>query len=194
MTNDDQERNRSASASGAEASEGVGQQAKAYAERIAGQVKQQGRSMFDDRRESIAHQMESVAHAFRTTADRLDGEGQEQVGRYVDMAAERIESLGGQLRNKSIGALFNDVQDMGRRAPGAFFAGSLVAGFLLARFLKSSSERRHGQEGRYRADWAADVPQGGASYGDERASVMPGSPGTGPATGNPIGGNPYGNR
>lgn len=118
-----------------------------YAQDMAARAKERGRSLFEQQKEAAARQMGTVADAFRSTAGRLQGEGQSQAGRYVNIAAERLESLGQQMRTKDMDALIGDAENLGRRAPGAFFAGSVVAGFLFARFLKSSSQRRHAASG-----------------------------------------------
>lgn len=141
-------------------------QAKDYTKDMAGRAKEQGRSMFEEQKDSAARQVDSAAHAFRNTAEQLQGEGQSQTGRYVGMFAEQLESLGGQLRNKNLDSLIRDAEDLGRRSPGVFLAGSVVAGFLLARFLKSSAQHPHGQE-TSRSDWRSDF-----SYsGDTSASM-----------------------
>jgi len=121
--------------------------AKHYAEDMAGRAKEQGRTMFEQQKHSAARQVDSVAHAFRGAAIQLRNEEQSQASQYVTMAADRLESFGQQLRHKNMDTLIDDVENLGRRAPGTFFAGSVVAGFLFARFLKSSAERRHGQAG-----------------------------------------------
>lgn len=120
-------------------------EAKEYAKDMAGRAKDQSRSMFEQRKHTAASQVDSVAHAFRSAADQLRGDDQSQAGRYVTMAAERLESLSDQLRHKDLDTLMRDAEDLGRRAPMAFFAGSVAAGFLFARFLKSSAEHRYEQ-------------------------------------------------
>lgn len=145
----------------------VKQEARQYAEKMTGRAKEQGRSIFEQQKESAATQVESVAHAFRNTAGQMQGDGQ-QTGHYVEMAADRLESLGRVLRQKDVDTLITDAENLGRRAPAAFFAGSVVAGFLFARFLKSSAERRNASlaepyEGRDPAS-----PQGTNLRGTER--------------------------
>lgn len=118
------------------------EQAKRTASDMADRAKEQGRQMLSGQKEKAAGQMDSVARALRSTADQLSNEDQAQTGRYVGFAAEQLESFGQRLREKDIDGLINDAQNMARRSPTAFFAGSVVAGFLLARFLKSSADRR----------------------------------------------------
>lgn len=117
-------------------------EARQYAGDIANRAKEKSRTVFDQQKESALGQVHSVADAFRNTAGNLQSEGQDQVARYIGMVADQLESLGGRLREKDLDTLISDTQNMVRRSPGTFFAGSVVAGFLLARFLKSSSEQR----------------------------------------------------
>jgi len=118
-------------------------QAKAYAKDMAGRAKEQGRAMFDEQKDTAAGTVDSAANAFRHTAQQLRGDGQAQTGQYVDMLADQLQSLGSRLRSKNLDALLRDAEDFGRRSPGTLLAGSMVAGFVLARFLKSSADRQH---------------------------------------------------
>jgi hypothetical protein len=137
----------------------VASEAKQYAGDMANKAKEKGRTMFDQQKETAVGQVDSVARAFRNTADHLQGEGQAQVGRYIAMAADQIEAFGSRLRQKDLDTLIDDAQNMARRSPGVFLAGSIVAGFLVARFLKSSSENQYLASG-----------GGGTGYGDWNSS------------------------
>lgn len=125
-----------------ESTAGMASTAKSYAGDMASRAKDKGRSMFEQQKESALGQVGNVAQAIRSTATNLQGEGQDQTARYVQMIADQLESIGGRLRDKDLDTLVQDAQNLARRSPGTFIAGSVVAGFLLARFFKSSSERR----------------------------------------------------
>ena len=125
---------------------------KRQASDVANQTKERGKSMLEQRKGDAAKQMDTIAHAFRASAEQLDKEGQGQPGRYVEMMADQIESLGRQLREKNVDELLESAQNLARRSPATFVAGSVAVGFLLARFLKSSSERRHEADSLYQAD------------------------------------------
>lgn len=140
-------------------------EAKDTAKDMAGRAKEQGQSMLERQKDSAAGQVDSAANAFRTTAEQLQGQGQPQAGRYVSMFAEQLESLGGQLRDKNMDTLIRDAEDLGRRSPGVFLAGSVVAGFVLARFLKSSATHRHGQAETSHKDWRSDSARTGDRSG-----------------------------
>jgi hypothetical protein len=155
--------------------------AKQYAGDMASRAKEKGRTMFEQQKDSALGQVGSVADAIRNTANNLQGEGQDQTARYVQMIADQLESLGGRLREKDLDTLVRDAEGFARRSPGTFLAGSVVAGFLLARFLKSSSDRQVG-----RPDWeeqARRTVAAGEAGPYSSASASPvGADGT-PATG-----------
>jgi len=114
------------------------EQARDLAERAA----DKGKSILARQKETAASQLDSVAHALHGTARQLEHEQQDQAGRFVGYAAERIESLGTRLRTQDLDTLLHDAQGLARRSPGAFFAGTVVAGFLLSRFLRASADPR----------------------------------------------------
>lgn len=133
--------------SGTQSQSGSGQRmaedAKHYAKDVADQAKEQGKSLLEQQKDTAARQVDSAAHALRATGEQLQDEGQTQVGRYVQKFASQLESFSGQLRHKNLDALVRDAEDLGRRSPATLFAGSLLAGFALTRFLKSSAEHQH---------------------------------------------------
>jgi hypothetical protein len=115
---------------------------KEQAGELAGRAADKGKSILSRQKESAASQLDSVAHALHGTARRLEDDHQDQAGRFVGFAADRIESLGTRLRTQELDTLVQDAQGLARRSPGAFFAGTVVAGFLLSRFLKASADHR----------------------------------------------------
>jgi hypothetical protein len=155
----------------------IASEAKQYAGDMALRAKEKGRSMFEQQKDNAVGQVSSVAHAFRSTADHLQEDGQAQAAKYIALAADQLESLGGRLREKDLDTLVNDVQGLARRAPGAFLAGSVVAGFLLARFLKSSSERRSGYMETSDNEW----PPASATETERYAAMSGGRASTGTA-------------
>lgn len=134
--------------------QGSGQDAtqdlKTQARDMANQTKERGKVMLDQQRGAAAGQVDSVAHAFRAAAEQLQNEGQ-GTGNYVGMIAEQLESAARQLREKNLDEILHGVQDMARRSPATFIAGSVAAGFLLSRFLKSSSQHAYDRD-TYRTD------------------------------------------
>lgn len=157
------------------------EETKRAAQDIAGRAKEQGRSTLDRQKHTAAEQVDSVAHAFRSAASKLQEEDQSgAAGQYVASAAERLESFAQQLRHKDLDTMLRDVEDLGRRSPATLFAGSLAAGFLLARFLKSSRQSPHASSGMGmeddRSSYAgSDMATGGAYYGEYATEEWSGS-------------------
>lgn len=116
------------------------QDVKQQARDMANQTKEQGKSMLEEKKGMAAGQVDSMAQAFRSTAKNLQGEGQQRTGDYVGMIADQLENAARQLKQKNLDELMHDAQDLARRSPATFLAGSVAVGFLLARFLKSSQQ------------------------------------------------------
>jgi hypothetical protein len=158
---------------------------------LASRATERGKSMLARQKDTAARRVDSVADALRGTARQLEGGEQETAGRYAGYAAERLQSLGRQLRERDVDTLIRNAQDLGRRAPGAFFAGSVVAGFLMARFMKASSQRTPSPDDASRHASPAAPDAGGhggpgdARHGDAGADLRSGRTGTTPGSGAP---------
>lgn len=111
-------------------------------QRLADTVKERGSSMLQDQQHFIASQVESVAGALHRTAEQLGTEDQEALAQYTGQAAAGLERLSHSLRDQDLNALVGQVEDFARRQPTAFIGSAALLGFLAARFLKSSAERR----------------------------------------------------
>ena len=85
---------------------------------------------------------------------------------YGAVGSERSDFISGQRDRNASGRILKKAQDQIRHSPGAFLAGTVVAGFLLQRFLKSSSSQNPGQP--YRSDTASTGYGADASLNAER--------------------------
>lgn len=135
------------------------QQMKQDAQEAVGKAKEQVKSMLSDQKHAAASQVEGFAQALRKAAEELNAQDQSPVAGYVQRAAEGLDRLGGALREGNMDNLAAQVQDYARRQPGVFLGGAVVAGFLLARFLKSSSPSAHigaGAQGEPQSDTTPD--------------------------------------
>jgi len=124
-------------------------QVKQQARDAAQQAKTQAESMLGEQQQAAAGQLQGMAKALRKTAEQLDSQDQGPMARYAERAADSLDSLGGKLRDRDIDSLAAQVQDFARQQPGVFLGGAVAAGFLVARFLKStardeSSSTTHG--------------------------------------------------
>lgn len=170
-----------------ESSTRIAEQARQYAGDMASQLKESSRTMFDQRKETAVGQVDNVANVIRSTASQLHGQGQDQVAQYVEMLADQLETLSTRLREKDLDTLIDDVQSVARRAPGTFFIGAVAAGFLLARFIKSSSERYQQQqleltEGNWRTSTSYPPVEADMTSSDAAAIGADGTPGAGLGT------------
>jgi len=92
----------------------------------------------EDQKKQGVDAIRGVARAIGSAADGLEGQSP-QVARFVRDAAGQIESFSGNLENKSVGDLVQQVTSLARSNPTLFIAGALAAGFALSRFIKSSA-------------------------------------------------------
>jgi hypothetical protein len=69
-----------------------------------------------------------------------------QIAERVRGAANQVQSLSDNIRNRSVAQLFSAAQDLAHKQPAAFIAGAVVAGFALSRFVKSTAADRRSVE------------------------------------------------
>lgn len=108
----------------------------------------------DHQKGAGADQLSGLAQAASKAAGELD-EKSPQVARLVRDAASSVDRFAGDLRNRDVRDVLSSVTSFARQQPVAFFAGSVLAGFVLARFLKSEAPPvTSTPNSRYR-DWSA---------------------------------------
>ena len=82
---------------------------------------------------------EGVAHAARTAqaiADQVAGDIP-AVAEYVRGAAQKIDRLANDLREKKVGELLTSATEFGRSQPVIMLAGAALVGFALSRLIKA---------------------------------------------------------
>ncbi|HEX2138488.1 MAG TPA: YtxH domain-containing protein [Woeseiaceae bacterium] len=130
-------------------------------------VKEKARDMAEEQKSAGAEQIKGVARAMQTAADELEQQMPAAAG-YVREAASGVERFSSSLRNRSIDELVSSFNNFAKNQPTAFFGASVLAGFVLSRFLKSSAESGSG------TGMQAHTPQqsgawsshyGGSAYG-----------------------------
>ena len=141
--------------------EGVVDQAKSELGDVASSVqnkavelKEQGRGKLgetlDRRTTEVGGQARQAAQVLRQSGSQMltqaDGNGQ-QVAHLTELAADRVEQLGGYLERTSGDQLLRDAEEFARRRPWMVAGFGLMAGLAASRFLKASSERRYGTAG-----------------------------------------------
>jgi hypothetical protein len=138
------------------------------------------RSAADEQKNVAAERVGGVARALRVASDDLHDQGQSLVAGYSRHVAEGLESMAQSLSRRSLGDLVEGVEDFARERPVAFMGGAMVAGFALARFMKSSAGRRSERDASYQSpDASAGRPAATSPAGEAMpAASRPATPGT----------------
>lgn len=101
-------------------------------------AKQQATSFADQRKNDAARSVSDFASSLRQTGDSFDDRPNIQA--FIGGAAEGLDQLASGLRERSFADIYGDVEEYARRSPATVGAVAVVAGFLLARFIKSSAD------------------------------------------------------
>lgn len=101
-------------------------------------AKGQAVSFADQRKDSAAQSIASIASSLRDTGKGF--EEQPNLQTFVASAADGLDQLATGLRDRSFAELYGDIEAYARRQPVVMAAGAAIAGFLLARFIKSSAD------------------------------------------------------
>jgi len=99
------------------------------------------RDFAEGRKDAGADNVARLGRAVHGAADQLARELPQAAG-FIHSAAETLQTASSTLRERSVEDMVEGLRDFARRQPAAAFAGSVLAGFALARFLKSSSKER----------------------------------------------------
>ena len=92
------------------------------------------------------------------------------IAEYSRYAAEGLESMAQSLDRRDVDDFVEGVENFARQRPVAFLGGAMVAGFALARFMKSSSARRY-----RRTTAQRDMGTASTATGDKPGTTAPGT-------------------
>lgn len=144
-------------------------------------AKQRAMEFADEQKEAGARQAEGIAGSIHRAAGELE-DGAPWLARHVHAAAGTVETMARTLRERRPGDLLGDLQDLARRQPMAFFGAAALAGFAIARFLRSSAPHSsmHGERDTHVSRMSGRT----TSHGERMPGGMAGDPSTGarPAT------------
>lgn len=149
LTRDGQNAAEAVKQTGRAAVEAVGDKVEQYKDeakstfvRLADDAKARARSAVEGRKHATAQDLADVAEALQASADRMEQRDHSVAAGYVRQAAGGLEQVADSLERRDIVDLLRQTEDLARRQPGVFVGGAVIAGFALARFLKSSGERQ----------------------------------------------------
>jgi ElaB/YqjD/DUF883 family membrane-anchored ribosome-binding protein len=141
-------------------------QAKSEAGRLTQAARSRTMSYLEERKSLLAENVGGMASAARSAAEQFDEHGNRAVADYIQRAADGLERFSDAVRHRDVSSLMGDAEDFARRQPAVFIGAGVAVGFMLARFLRSSSERREAE--RYGYQGGGDYARGSAaesSYG-----------------------------
>lgn len=133
---------------------------------IVGKVRERAAAQLTTQKDRALDGLGGVADAVRKTTQSLREQQHETLAGYVDQAAEQIERLSRNLKQKDVGELVSDAQRLARRQPALFVGSAFAIGLLGARFFKSSSPERDRQYTRYGGGYRTDTER--TAYVTER--------------------------
>jgi ABC-type transporter Mla subunit MlaD len=137
-TNEERERTSASGGDGAQRFSAMADDMKSAAREAAGHVADETRDFAEQQKTAGADNMARLGEAVHGAADQLGRELPQAAG-FIHSAADTLQGAASSMRERSIEDLVAGFRDFARRQPAAAFAGSVLAGFALARFLKSSS-------------------------------------------------------
>ncbi|MCS2608465.1 hypothetical protein [Halomonas dongshanensis] len=104
---------------------------------------QQAEHVYDHQRQVFAQQATTFTKVMNKTADEFESQHQPFFSQQARRMAKYADSVSHQLRDKDLKRICHDAQDYSRREPALFIGGMMAAGFLVARFLRSSQHHHH---------------------------------------------------
>lgn len=118
----------------------AGRDWKAEAEKIKGQAATTARSAATTAKDKTGSAMSSLSKLISDTAGTVDSKLGPQYGDYARYAAEAVASAAKSLDAKDIDQLATEARDFVRKSPAVAIGAAAVAGFVLMRLAKGSSE------------------------------------------------------
>jgi hypothetical protein len=137
--------------------------AKDMASNMASQGSEKLKQAVEGQKNVGAEYVGNLADTLRRAAREFDND-LPIAGSYMRKAASQVENVSDSIRNGNLEDLMQEVQSFARRQPTAFLGMSVLAGFAMVRFLKSSAE---GASNGGSSDFASNSygRSGGGSYG-----------------------------
>lgn len=110
-------------------------------EKLSVQAADKARGLLGQGLERSAEALANVGKLVGETADGLDERLGEEYGDYARRAAGAIDNAANNLASKDPDELLDDTREFIRKSPGVALAGAAIAGFAIARLIKSGLSR-----------------------------------------------------
>ncbi|MFQ3786401.1 hypothetical protein [Halomonas sp. A29] len=102
-------------------------------------AKVQAESLLDRQKAAAADQAEKVTTVLHKMADEFERQEQPYFSGCVNELAKRSDAFSRTLRERDLEALMEQTRHYSRQHPALFMGGAIAAGFMLSRFMRSSS-------------------------------------------------------
>jgi hypothetical protein len=112
------------------------------------------RGLAEEQKAAGADRFKGYAGSINRAADSLDEE-MPMVANFARKAAGEIEHLADAVKDRDLADLVGVVHDYARRQPAVFLGATALAGFVVARFLSTSAQKRTREANV--GDWKSDA-------------------------------------
>ena len=153
-------------------------------------LRQQVTSQITAQQERAVDTLDTVALLLQQAGEHASKEEKVTIAQYTDQASEQVERLSNAIRDRQADQLLNETRQLAQKQPGWFVGGALLAGFLGARFLRSSAQTQQtgstsqaSDDGASRGDRGGDAGSGTSDTSASASAETDGSSGRGAMTG-----------
>ena len=109
---------------------------------LAGQARQHVSTLIADQKKIAAERLQGFAGVLRDAAQKIEQHNVgDSIGSYTNRAADQIDAISKYVRTTNFQTMLGDAGQFARSRPEVFLGGTLLAGLLVARFLKASTPR-----------------------------------------------------
>ncbi len=120
------------------------ERARDSAEDVKGAAQRRAESLFDNQKSAAAEQTHKVSQVLHKMGDEFDQQQQTTFSRWANQLADQTDHVADQLRHQDLQHLLHNAGAYSRREPMLYMGGAIAAGFVVARFLRSSRRHSHG--------------------------------------------------
>jgi ElaB/YqjD/DUF883 family membrane-anchored ribosome-binding protein len=119
----------------------LGKEAQEQVLNLTEQVRQQATTQLTSQKERAVDTLETVSLLLHQAGEHAHQQDKALLANYVDKAAQQVGTLSESLAQQDVTQIIQTTKDFARREPMLFVGGALAAGFLGARFLRSSAQQ-----------------------------------------------------
>ena len=106
---------------------------------LVGRVRDRLNQELNTRKDRASEVIAELAGTVRRIGEPLHDDSLQALGAYADGAAEGLERLASGIRDRDVSELADDLRGVARRRPATYAAAGFAAGFVIARFLRSTA-------------------------------------------------------